>query len=184
MKSQSLLAATRCGDLELRWGERTYVMGILNATPDSFSGDGVGGDVGAALARARRMVEEGADIIDVGGESTRPGFQSVPADEEIRRTVPVIERLLQEVDAALIIAYRARSPHYQDQAQSTQEMLADLHLAQTVKTALLLKAGILVTPLDVFAKGGVVIMGGAVPTMEDVRLCEQIAEEVEAYDFV
>jgi len=81
----------------LRWGQRTYVMGILNVTPDSFSGDGVGDDVEAALARARQLAEEGADIIDIGGESTRPGAPPVSAEEELRRVIPVIERLAAEL---------------------------------------------------------------------------------------
>jgi len=68
-------------------------MGILNVTPDSFSGDGVV-DVDAAVARAWKFVEDGADILDIGGESTRPGSQPVPADEEMRRVLPVIERLI------------------------------------------------------------------------------------------
>jgi dihydropteroate synthase len=68
-------------------------MGILNVTPDSFSGDGVV-DVNAAVARAWKFVEDGADILDIGGESTRPGSQPVPADEEMRRVLPVIERLI------------------------------------------------------------------------------------------
>jgi dihydropteroate synthase len=89
------LGATRIGPATFRWGERTYVMGILNVTPDSFSGDGLlaaGPDdaVGAALAQARRMVAEGADILDVGGESTRPGHATVSADEERARVVPVV----------------------------------------------------------------------------------------------
>lgn len=84
---------TRCGSLELEWGKRTYVMGIVNATPDSFSGDGLGFDVHAALEQALRFEAEGADIIDVGGESTRPGYTIVDADEEIRRVVPVIQLL-------------------------------------------------------------------------------------------
>jgi dihydropteroate synthase len=84
---------TRCGSLELEWGKRTYVMGIVNATPDSFSGDGLGFDVQAALEQALRFEAEGADIIDVGGESTRPGYTIVDADEEIRRVVPVIQLL-------------------------------------------------------------------------------------------
>ncbi len=85
------------------WGERTYIMGILNVTPDSFAGDGVGYDVEAALRRAVKMREDGADIIDVGGESTRPGFQPVAAEEEIRRTAPVIRRLRQELDIPISI---------------------------------------------------------------------------------
>ncbi len=74
----------------LELGERTLVMGILNVTPDSFSDGGVYIDPNAAVEHALEMVEQGADIIDVGGESTRPGSEPVPASEEIRRTVPVI----------------------------------------------------------------------------------------------
>ncbi len=70
-------------------------MGIINVTPDSFSGDGVV-DANAAVAKAWRLVEDGADIVDIGGESTRPGSQPVPADEEMRRVLPVIERLRAE----------------------------------------------------------------------------------------
>jgi dihydropteroate synthase len=103
MEKQSTLAVTRCGNLELRWGERTYVMGILNVTPDSFSGDGVGDDIEAAVSRARQLAEEGADIIDVGGESTRPGAPPVSAEEELRRVVPVIERLAAELAVPISI---------------------------------------------------------------------------------
>jgi len=102
MESQSVLATT-CGDLELRWGERTYVMGILNVTPDSFSGDGVGYDVGAAVARAKQLEAEGADIIDIGGESTRPASPPVSAEEELRRVIPVIERLAGELSVPMSI---------------------------------------------------------------------------------
>lgn len=88
---------------EFAWGARTYVMGIVNVTPDSFAGDGLALDVDAAVAQALRMREEGADIIDVGGESTRPGHEPVPVDEEIGRTVPVIERLARELDVPVSI---------------------------------------------------------------------------------
>ena len=87
----------------MRWGERTYVMGILNVTPDSFSGDGVGDDIKAALARAKQLAEEGADIIDIGGESTRPGAPPLPAEEELRRVVPVIERLAAELTVPISV---------------------------------------------------------------------------------
>jgi dihydropteroate synthase len=80
----------------LGFGKRTYVMGVLNVTPDSFSDGGDWTDPDRALRRARAMVREGADIIDVGGESTRPGSRPVPAAREIRRVVPVIERLSRE----------------------------------------------------------------------------------------
>lgn len=79
--------------MDFCWGERTYVMGIVNATPDSFSGDGLWPDVDALVRRGHLMVQAGADIIDVGGESTRPGAQPVPADEELERVVPVVAAL-------------------------------------------------------------------------------------------
>jgi len=100
--------AMTIGGREFVWGRRTYIMGVVNVTPDSFSGDGLAYDLEAAVDQAVRMCRDGADIIDVGGESTRPGFQSVPAGEEIRRTVPVIERLVGEVDVPVSIdTYKA-----------------------------------------------------------------------------
>jgi dihydropteroate synthase len=84
------------GPTTFRWGERTYVMGILNVTPDSFSGDGLlaaGDPLGEAVERARAMADEGADILDVGGESTRPGHETVSVDDEISRVVPVIRAI-------------------------------------------------------------------------------------------
>jgi len=112
MENRLPLATTRCGDVEFRWGERTYVMGILNITPDSFSGDGVGNNIEAAIARARLLVADGADIIDIGGESTRPGAQPVSVDEEIRRVVPVIERLASELSIPLSIdTYKSEVAH-------------------------------------------------------------------------
>ncbi|OBR68439.1 dihydropteroate synthase [Paenibacillus oryzae] len=74
----------------LELGSRTLIMGILNATPDSFSDGGKYMDVDAAVRHARDMAEQGADILDIGGESTRPGFEAVDAEEEIRRVVPII----------------------------------------------------------------------------------------------
>ncbi len=84
--------STKAGQSEFRWGERTYIMGIINVTPDSFSGDGLR-DVETALAQAERMVIEGADILDIGGESTKPGFTPVTVEEEIQRVVPVIREI-------------------------------------------------------------------------------------------
>jgi len=81
---------------EFRWGSRTYVMGVVNVTPDSFSGDGLGLDVEAAVAQGRRFEDEGADMLDVGGESTRPDFAPISVEEELRRVVPVIRRLAAE----------------------------------------------------------------------------------------
>ncbi len=105
------LPATRCGNTEFRWGERTYIMGICNLSPDSFSGDGLGDDVGATLAQAQRMVAEGADIIDVGGESTRPGTEPLSMDDiddELRLVIPAIERLVAEIPVPVSIdTYKA-----------------------------------------------------------------------------
>ena len=91
-------APTQIGPCLFEWGSRTYVMGILNVTPDSFAGDGIlarvagsaGAAVEAAVVRARQMVGEGAHILDVGGESTRPGHEPVDEAEETARVVPVI----------------------------------------------------------------------------------------------
>jgi len=77
----------------LALGERTLVMGVLNVTPDSFSDGGKYLDADAAVARALEMEMQGADIIDVGGESTRPGSDPVPVDTELARVLPVVERL-------------------------------------------------------------------------------------------
>src|SRR2546428_4470857 len=83
-------------------------MGIVNVTPGSFSGDGLAHGVEAAVRQALQMREDGADIIDVGGESTRPGFAEVAADEEMRRTLPVIERVARELDIPVSIdTYKA-----------------------------------------------------------------------------
>jgi dihydropteroate synthase len=94
----------------LRLAERAIVMGVLNVTPDSFSDGGDFGDVGRALAHAERMAAEGADIIDVGGESTRPGAGEISAREEQARVLPVIEALA-AADTVLISVdtYRAET---------------------------------------------------------------------------
>ena len=81
----------------------TYIMGILNVTPDSFSDGGLHNTIDAALAHTERMIKEGADIIDVGGESTRPGFVEVTAAQEIERTAPVIERIKSEFNIPVSI---------------------------------------------------------------------------------
>ena len=83
--------------------DRPLVMGILNVTPDSFSDGGRFSSIDAAIRHAEELVNEGADIIDVGGESTRPGSRPVPADEEIRRVVPVIEAVAKWFDTPLSI---------------------------------------------------------------------------------
>ena len=83
----------RCGRSRLRFGQRTFVMGIINMAPDSFAGDGLAGDAGAAEARGLEMRAAGADLLDVGGRSTRPDAAAVDVAEELRRTVPAVRRL-------------------------------------------------------------------------------------------
>ena len=93
---------TRCGKTEFHWGERTYIMGIVNVSPDSFSGDGAS-DIEVAVAQAYRFVDEGADILDIGGESTRPGYSQITVEEELRRVVPVIERLASRINVPISV---------------------------------------------------------------------------------
>ena len=87
------------------WGSRTYVMGILNITPDSFSGDGLmshGDRIEQSVRQAEHFLKHNVDILDVGGESTRPGSQTVTADEELERVIPVIQAISGEFPEALI----------------------------------------------------------------------------------
>lgn len=87
-------------------------MGILNLTPDSFAGDGVGNDIEVAIAQAKRMAVDGADIIDIGGESTRPEAQAVSAEDELNRVLPVVERLAGELSVPLSIdTYKSEVAH-------------------------------------------------------------------------
>jgi dihydropteroate synthase len=100
---------TRCGATTFVWGSRTYVMGIVNVTPDSFSGDGLL-DSEAAIAHGLRLAEDGADILDVGGESTRPGAQPVDGEEERRRVVPVVDGLSRQTTLPISVdTYRSET---------------------------------------------------------------------------
>jgi len=83
----------RCRDRLIPLGGRTLVMGVVNATPDSFSDGGLFADTETAVAHAAKLADEGADVVDIGGESTRPGAEPVSSDEELRRVLPVIEGL-------------------------------------------------------------------------------------------
>jgi dihydropteroate synthase len=99
----------RCRDHRLELGRRTLVMGVVNVTPDSFSDGGAYLDPGAAIAHGVRLIEEGADLVDVGGESTRPGSDPVPEDEEIARVAPVIAGLVDRVDVPVSVDTRKAS---------------------------------------------------------------------------
>lgn len=97
-----------CRGHELPIGDRTIIMGILNVTPDSFSDGGSYSGVEYAVHKARQMVVEGADIIDIGGESTRPGAAIVTLDEELQRVIPAIEAIRREINIPISIdTYKA-----------------------------------------------------------------------------
>lgn len=92
-----------CRDKNIELGKKTLIMGILNVTPDSFSDGGRYNNLDSALEQAKKMVEDGVDIIDIGGESTRPGHTQISVEEEIERVVPVIEMLSKELDVIISI---------------------------------------------------------------------------------
>ena len=104
------MRSARIGERDFIWGALTYVMGIVNVTPDSFSGDGVM-DLESAVAQARQMEQDGADLIDIGGESTRPETWAGPglsAEEELARVIPVVERVAAAVAVPVSIdTYKA-----------------------------------------------------------------------------
>lgn len=94
----------------LDFGKKTHVMGILNVTPDSFSDGGLYNELDKGLAHAAEMVNDGADIIDIGGESTRPGHTPVPAEEEIRRILPFIEEMSKRISVPISVdTYKAET---------------------------------------------------------------------------
>lgn len=99
---------TTIGDTTFGWGSKTYIMGIINVTPDSFSGDGLGTDVDAAVRQAREFVDAGIDLLDIGGESTRPGSEPVSAEVEMQRALPALQAIVEETDVPISIdTYKA-----------------------------------------------------------------------------
>lgn len=93
----------KCRDKELEIGTRTYIMGVLNLTPDSFYDGGKYTSLDRALKRVEQMIDEGADIIDIGGESTRPGSISISLEEECERVIPVINKINRSFDTIISI---------------------------------------------------------------------------------
>lgn len=100
---QSELGSISGSNYEFNFGKRTYIMGILNVTPDSFSDGGEYNDFDTAVERAQEMIDNGADIIDIGGESTRPGSDPLPLEEELERVIPVIEYLTPRIDVPISV---------------------------------------------------------------------------------
>jgi dihydropteroate synthase len=103
VSNQKVPAPIRAGSLTMHFDRRPYIMGILNVTPDSFSDGGKFFDQKKAIDQALKLVEEGADILDVGGESTRPGSDAVPEDQEIKRVLPVIQAAVRYTTAPVSI---------------------------------------------------------------------------------
>lgn len=102
-------AGMKCGPYTLDFDKKTIIMGILNATPDSFSDGGKYNNIEQAVERAKEMVKNGADIIDIGGESTRPGYTVISDEEEIERVVPLIEAISKQVSVPISIdTYKAQ----------------------------------------------------------------------------
>ena len=149
------------------------VMGVLNVTPDSFSDGGRFVDADAALAQAERMAEEGAAIIDIGGESTRPGAAPVPADEQLRRVLPVLERLGAAGLPALL------SVDTSSAAVMRQAGAAGAHMINDVRA--LRAPGALETASQLRAAVCLVHMRGEPPDMQREPRYEDVTREVGAY---
>ncbi|QQZ09513.1 dihydropteroate synthase [Heyndrickxia vini] len=114
-----------CRSHQLDYKNKTLIMGILNITPDSFSDGGKYDNISNAVRRAKQMIRDGADIIDIGGESTRPGHVTVDAEEEISRVVPIIKELSNTIDAPLSIdTYKAKT--------AEQAILAGAHIINDI----------------------------------------------------
>lgn len=99
----------KCGLFDLDYSNKTLIMGILNVTPDSFSDGGKYNRIDAALKHAERMVNDGADILDVGGESTRPNYERISEEEEIERVAPIIEAISRNIEVPISVdTYKSR----------------------------------------------------------------------------
>ena len=157
-------------DREIDLSRRARVMGIINATPDSFSDGGSFLDPQAALEHGLRMVAEGAEILDIGGESTRPGAQSVEADEEIRRVLPIIQSLRRESQALLSI----------DTSKAAVARAALVAGADIINDVTGLRADPDMTSLAASSKAGIVIMHmqGEPRTMQVAPTYDDVVHEV------
>jgi dihydropteroate synthase len=163
----------RCGDHSLTLGVRTLVMGIVNVTPDSFSDGGMFDDAGAAVAHGAQLVDEGADLVDIGGESTRPGADPVPQEEERRRVLPVIEGL------------HAHRPDLPISIDTRHAAIATDALAAGASVVNDISGGAEEEMLPIVAKAGAGLvlmhMRGDPATMQDAPLYEDVVAEVHEY---
>ena len=163
----------QCRDRTIRLGERTLVMGILNVTPDSFSDGGEFVDPARAVEHALEMVEQGAAIIDIGGESTRPGAEPVSAEEEIKRTVPIIEKIREQSDVLISI----------DTMKSEVALQAMEAGADIINDVSALEADEQMAAVAVESEAGVILMHkkGTPKTMQQDPSYGNVVEEVRDY---
>jgi dihydropteroate synthase len=160
-------------DYTLPVGERTCIMGVLNVTPDSFSDGGRYLDPDRAIEKAKQMASEGADMIDIGGESSRPGSQRVPAGEELKRIMPIIRGLAGVVDVPLSVDTYKSEVARQALAEGVcavndiTALRGDPHMARTVAE---FNAGIILMH-----------MRGEPGTMQDAPHYNNVMEEIFLY---
>ncbi|HEX3301187.1 MAG TPA: dihydropteroate synthase [Actinomycetota bacterium] len=163
----------RCGDHAFDLDARTLVVGIVNVTPDSFSDGGMFDDAEAAVAHGIQLADEGADIVDIGGESTRPGAEPVTEEEERRRVLPVIEGLnVARPDLPISIDTRHA-------AIATDALAAGASVVNDVSGG----ADEEMLPVVANANAGLVLMHmrGEPPTMQEAPLYEDVVGEVHEY---
>jgi len=156
-----------------RSGKRTVIVGILNVTPDSFSDGGRFFDADSAVRRAHEIADEGADIIDIGGESTRPGAAPVPADEELQRVLPVVEAIANELSVPISVDTR-KAVVAREACQRGAAMINDVS-AMTADPEMVRVAA------EMNAAVCLVHMRGTPETMQVELHYEDVVAEVRAY---
>ena len=161
-----------CRGKALTLGDRTHVMGILNVTPDSFSDGGCYLDVQRAIAHTQLMVDEGATLVDVGGESSRPGASPVSVDEELARVLPVIRAIVDSVDVLISVdTYKAEV--------ARQALEAGAHLINDITA---LRADAAMASVVARMKAGLILMHikGTPRTMQQAPHYDDVVSEVRA----
>ena len=161
--------------MNLRDNRQPLLMGIVNVTPDSFSDGGRYLDQGLAVAHAQVLVEEGADIIDVGGESTRPGSQRVPDEEQVRRTVPVIRQLREQLPPAVVISIDTTCAKVAGEALAAGASLVNDISAGRDDPGMLALAAAAGVPIILMH------MQGTPATMQDEPCYENVVEEIREF---
>lgn len=160
-------------DQEFHWGDRTYVMGILNVTPDSFSDGGQFNSVETALAQANKMVAAGADILDIGGQSTRPGAEQISLEEELQRTIPIIQAIRQQCNLPLSID-TTRSEVAQQAIAAGADIINDIS-GGTFDTQMLPLAAKLQVPIILMH------MRGTPQTMQNFTHYDDLVTELQSF---